>query len=60
MDAAVRDGFAETLNEERRRLHEVLQHYGFYQNSTPAQRTEILAAASPVAAEDGQALELAG
>jgi CRP/FNR family transcriptional regulator len=60
MDAAVRDGFVETLQEEQRQLHEVLQHYGFYQNSTPAQRTELLAAASPVTAEDGQVLLEAG
>lgn len=56
MDAVVRDGFVETLQEEQRQLHEVLQYYGFYQNSTPAQRMELLAAASPITVGDGQHL----
>jgi len=56
MDVAVRDGFVETLQEEQQRLHEVLQHYGFYQSSSPSQRMELLAAARPVAAEDRQSL----
>ena len=60
MDAVVRDGFVETLREEQQRLHAVLQHYGFYQSSSPSQRMELLAAASPVAAEDGQSLLEAG
>ena len=60
MDAVVRDGFVETLEEEQRLHHEVLQHYGFYQNSTPSQRMELLAVASPVSAEDGQSLLEAG
>lgn len=60
MDAAVRDGFVETLREEQQGLHEVLQHYGFYQNSSPSQRRELLAAARPVAAEDSQSLLEAG
>jgi CRP/FNR family transcriptional regulator len=60
MDAAVRDGFVETLQEEQQGLHEVLQHYGFYQNSSPPQRMELLAAARPVAAEDTQSLLEAG
>lgn len=60
MDAAVRDDFVETLYEEQRCLHEVLQHYGFYQNSSPLQRIELLAAASPVTADDGQSLLEAG
>lgn len=60
MDAAVRDGFVATLDEQQRCLHEVLQYYGFYQNSSPSQRMELLAAASPVAAEDGVALMEAG
>ena len=60
MDAVVRDGFVETLEQAQRLQHEVLQHYGFYQNSTPAQRMELLAVASPVSAEDGQSLLEAG
>ena len=60
MDAAVRDGFVETLHEEQRRLHEVLQHYGFYQGSSPSQRVQLLDAASPVTAPDGQSLLEAG
>ena len=60
MDAVVRDGFVETLEQEQQSLHEVLRHYGFYQNSTPSQRMEILAAASPVSAADGQSLLEAG
>jgi CRP/FNR family transcriptional regulator len=60
MDAAVRDRFVETLNKEQVRRHEVLQHYGFYQGSDPSQRVELLAAASPVIAEDGRSLLEAG
>jgi len=56
MDAAVRDHFVETLEREQQGLHEVLQHYGFYQNSNPSQRGELLNAASLVTAEDGQSL----
>ena len=29
MDAVARDGFVETLEQEQRPLHDVLQHYGF-------------------------------
>lgn len=60
MDAAVRDGFVETLDTEQKRRHAVLQHYGFYQGSSPSQRLELLAAASPVVAEDGQSMLEAG
>lgn len=60
MDAVVRDGFVETLEQEQRQLHEVLQHYGFYQNSTPSQRMELLAVANPVSAAGGQCLLEAG
>jgi CRP/FNR family transcriptional regulator len=60
MDAVVRDGFVETLEKEQQLRHHVLQHYGFYQNSTPSQRMELLAVASPVSAEDGQSLLEAG
>lgn len=60
MDAVVRDGFVETLEQEQQALHEVFQHYGFYRNSTPSQRVELLAVASPVSAEDGQPLLEAG
>ena len=60
MDAVVRDGFVETLNAQQRCLHEVLQHYGFYQNSSPSQRVNLLAAAHPVTAHDGQLMLEAG
>jgi CRP/FNR family transcriptional regulator len=60
MDAAVRDYFVETLDTEQKRRNAVLQHYGFYQGSSPSQRLELLAAASPVVAEDGQSLLEAG
>ena len=60
MDAVVRDGFVETLEQEQQVLHDVLQHYGFYQNSTPSQRMELLAVARPVSAGDGQSLLEAG
>ena len=60
MDAVARDGFVETLEQGQRPLHDVLQHYGFYQNSTPSQRVELLAVASPVSAADGQSLLEAG
>lgn len=60
MDAAVRDGFVETLEAEQRGLHDVLQHYGFYQNSSHSQRMDLLAVASPVTADDGQSLLEAG
>jgi CRP/FNR family transcriptional regulator len=60
MDAVVRDGFVDTLEQEQQLRHHVLQHYGFYQNSTPSQRMELLAVASPVSAEDGQCLLEAG
>jgi CRP/FNR family transcriptional regulator len=60
MDAMVEDGFAETLDSRYRFAHEVLKNYGFYINSDPGQRMELLAAASPVEAGDGQTLLEAG
>lgn len=60
MDAVVRDGFVETLELEQQRLHATLRHYGFYQNSTPEQRMELLAVAGPMSAVDGQSLLEAG
>jgi CRP/FNR family transcriptional regulator len=60
MDAVVRDGFVESLEQGQQPLHGVLQHYGFYQNSTPSQRAELLAIASPVAVGDGESLLEAG
>lgn len=60
MDALVRDGFVETLERGLQGLHDVLQHYGFYQNSSPSQRLELLAIASPVSAADGEILLEAG
>jgi CRP/FNR family transcriptional regulator len=60
MDAVVRDGFVETLEHEQRLRHDVLQHYGFYQNSNSSQRLELLAVASPVSVADRQSLLEAG
>ncbi len=60
MDALVRDGFVDTLEQKLHGLHEVLQHYGFYRNSTPAQRMELLAVANSLSADDGQTLLEAG
>lgn len=60
MDAAVRDGFVETLAAEQQGLHDVLQHYGFYRNSRPSQRMELLAVANSVTADDGQSMLEAG
>ncbi len=60
MDAMVEDRFSETLEGRHRFAHEVLKHYGFYINSDPAQRMELLAAANPVEAGDGRALLEAG
>lgn len=60
MDVAVRDGFVEALEAEQQGLHDVLQHYGFYQNSSPSQRMDLLAVARPVTAGDGQSLLEAG
>ena len=60
MDAVVRDRFVETLDEEQGFRHEVLQNYGFYQCSSPSQRMELIAAAGPVRAADGQSLLEAG
>ncbi len=56
MDAMVEDGFAETLNSCHRFAHEVLRKYGFYVNSDPEQRLELLEAAKPVEAGDGRPL----
>ena len=56
MDAVVRDHYAETLDKGQQFLHEVLQNYSFYQNSDASQRLEILEAANPVTADDGQSL----
>lgn len=60
MDVAVRDGFVETLEARQQVLHDVLQHYGFYQNSSASRRMELLAVASPVTADDGKSLLEAG
>jgi CRP/FNR family transcriptional regulator len=60
MDAMVEDRFAETLDDRHRFAHEVLKHYGFYINSDPGQRIELLEVANPVEAGDGQVLLEAG
>ena len=60
MDALARDGFVETLGQEQRQRHAVLQHYGFYQSSSSSQRMELLGVASNVSAADGQSLLEAG
>lgn len=60
MDATVEDRFPETLDSRYRYAHEVLKHYGFYVNSEPEQRLELLEVATPVRAGDGQPLMEAG
>ena len=60
MDAMVEDRFSETLDSRHRFAHEVLRHYGFYINSDPGQRIELLEAANPLEAGDGQTLLEAG
>ncbi len=56
MDAQVDDRFAETLATEHEFGHDVLKNYGFYANSSPEQRLELLEAGNPVEAKDGQTL----
>ena len=56
MDTAARDRFIETLDTEQQGLHQVLQNYGFYLNSDPSRRMELLAVARHISAEDGQSL----
>lgn len=56
MDERVEDGFSRTLDTRHRFAHEVLRKYGFYVNSGPEQRMELLEAAHPLEAGDGQSL----
>lgn len=60
MDATVDDKFAESLDGRHRFAHDVLKNYGFYVNSDNKQRLELLDAANPVEASDGQPLLEAG
>ena len=60
MDAMVEDRFGETLESNHRFAHEILKNYAFYVNSGPEQRLELLEAARPVEAGDGQTLLEAG
>jgi hypothetical protein len=60
MDAMVEDRFAETLDSCHRFAHEVLKNYSFYVNSSAQQRLDLLDAANPVEAEDGDSLLEAG
>lgn len=60
MDAPAHDAFEKTLDEEYLFAHRVLENYSFYENSTARQRMELLAAAKPVTASDGQSLIEAG
>lgn len=60
MDAMVDDKSAETLDSRQEFAHDVLKKYGFYINSNEEQRLELLEAASPVEASDGQPLLEAG
>lgn len=60
MDLLVDDRFEKTLREDQRFAHGVLKHYGFYANSDFDQRVELLDAATPVEAPDGQPLLEAG
>lgn len=56
MDALVEDGFAATLDSRHRFAHEVLKHYSFYVNNGPGHRMDLLRAAHPLEAADGQPL----
>ncbi|HEY5641893.1 MAG TPA: Crp/Fnr family transcriptional regulator [Woeseiaceae bacterium] len=60
MDAMVDDRFAETLDSRHLVAHEVLRNYGFYINSDAEQRLELLEAANPLKAANGQPLQEAG
>lgn len=60
MDMLVDDGFVESLPEDQRAAHGVLRNYGFYLESSPGQRRELLEASEPAAAADGQVLMEAG
>jgi CRP/FNR family transcriptional regulator len=60
MDATVEDRFGETLGSRHRFAHEVLKNYSFYVNSDAGQRLELLEAANPVEASDGQPLHQTG
>jgi len=60
MDVVVDDRFGETLAEGHQFAHNVLKNYGFYANSKPEQRLELLEAGNPVEAKDGQPLLEAG
>ena len=60
MDGIVDDRFADTLDSRQRRAHEVLGKYSFYVNSDAGQRIELLDAAHPVEAGDGQLVLEAG
>ena len=48
MDAIVADQFETTLADEDRPVHEIFKHYGFYAQSGPVQRKELLEAARPL------------
>ena len=50
----------ESLDQDARFAHEVLEHYGFYQRSTIGQCFDLIAAGKPIVAEDGQTLIEAG
>lgn len=56
MDAMVEDRFAETLDSRHQFAHKVLKNYSFYVNSDPGQRLELLEAAHPLEAGDGDSL----
>jgi CRP/FNR family transcriptional regulator len=60
MDAMVEDGFAGTLGSRHYFAHEVLRKYGFYINSSPEQRLELLESANPLEATCGHTLLEAG
>jgi hypothetical protein len=56
MDVAVRDEFADKLDEEQRFVDDVLQCYSIYRNSDADARFELLDAATIISAEEGQSL----
>ena len=60
MDRPVSGIPEDELDEQALFAHRVLDHYGFYRQSSPEQCFELIAAGKPVIAEDGQALIEAG
>jgi len=60
MDATVRNRRSDAIDGKQQFAEEVLRHYAFYAASDVQQRRELLAAANPVLAADGERLLEAG